>query len=472
MQASSVGSTTTVSLDSLNTPSAAAAAALPSVVVPVPAAIASPVATQATLGTATRGSSGGDSDKFRFRRDEVLAYNPDGATLNTLVQRGYVITGALSLGDLRASVYRLTLPAGLDAVAAQTQLAQMGAEAGRPGVFGFNHLYRLFKPAELKAERVLASPTRPVGGVADRCRGDRCFNRVAIGWNDGLAACAKSARIGVLDTGANASHPSFAGQSITQASFVPFGKPKAASDHATAVLAVMAGADASGTPGLLPGASYFDAGVFGLDADKLPVADTFSLIAGLEWLSLQKVDVINMSFAGPPDPLMQATLSKLSQRGILLVAAAGNDGPTAAPGYPAAYPDVFAVTAIGKDLRSYRHANRGIYIDVAAPGVGVWTAVGKGKSGYQSGTSFAAPHLTAVLATLRRQPGPVNKAEILKFLTVADLGEPGNDPVYGRGLLLAPDTCRNLVPPDAGVLIAGTATINGAAAWTPAAGEQ
>jgi subtilisin family serine protease len=68
----------------------------------------------------------------------------------------------------------------------------------------------------------------------------------------------------------------------------------------------------------------------------------------------------------------------------------GNGGKEA-PAYPAAHPDVIAVTAIDADARIYKKANRGEYIDLAAPGVDVWAAKAGGGGSYRSGTSFAVP---------------------------------------------------------------------------------
>jgi subtilisin family serine protease len=116
---------------------------------------------------------------------------------------------------------------------------------------------------------------------------------------------------------------------------------------------------------------------------------------------------------------------KLSKKGIVFVAAAGNEGPTAAPSYPAAYPQVIAATAVTKDLRNYRYANCGDHIDVAAPGVNIWTAMPGGRAACHSGTSFAAPHVTAILAV--EPPGRLkqDKADLLDGLPVIDLGRQG-----------------------------------------------
>jgi subtilisin family serine protease len=151
--------------------------------------------------------------------------------------------------------------------------------------------------------------------------------------------------------------------------------------------------------------------------------------------------VINMSMSGPSDELLQRAIVDMSARGVVFVAAAGNGGPNAPPSYPAAYEQVIAVTAVDKNLRSYNLANHGDYIDVAAPGVDVWTAMPGVLEGYQSGTSFAAPHVTAIVAAVHGRVQDKSKEGLLSALAIHDLGQPGRDRIYGRGLVLAPNTC-------------------------------
>lgn len=173
--------------------------------------------------------------------------------------------------------------------------------------------------------------------------------------------------------------------------------------------------------------------------------DTVSLLKALSWMEANDVKLINMSFSGPRDELVQEAIERLNSHGVVLVAAAGNEGPVAEPAYPATYPQVIAVTAVNKDLRNYRYANRGGHIDVAAPGADIWTAIPGSRAGYHSGTSFAAPHVTGLIAIMPRSSLTDKKNDLLDSMPVVDLGITGRDPVFGRGLLVAPPACT---PPD------------------------
>ncbi len=121
-----------------------------------------------------------------------------------------------------------------------------------------------------------------------------------------------------------------------------------------------------------------------------------------------------------------------------IVASAGNDGPRAAPAFPAAYPESIAVTAVDTRRRLYTRASRGAHITLAAPGVGVFAPT-EGQGGYHTGTSFAAPFVTASVAMLRAS-GTTDIPRALQRSAI-DLGPKGRDPLYGWGLLKAPEQC-------------------------------
>src|SRR5262249_39142926 len=150
---------------------------------------------------------------------------------------------------------------------------------------------------------------------------------------------------------------------------------------------LLAGGADSGTPGLIPYASFSIASAFFDDAAGQPISDSAQMARALDWLKRSGVAVVNLSFAGPDDDLMHHAVRELTKSGAVVVAAAGNDGPGAPPSYPAAYEEVIAVTAVDRNLAAYRYASRGGHIDLAAPGVDVWTAMPGRREGPQTGTS-------------------------------------------------------------------------------------
>ena len=306
--------------------------------------------------------------------------------------------------------------------------------------FQHNNIYRLYQPAMKQDGEGHAGSIAVLGGK--KCGGDRCYAQQAIQWNDRYSSCARNVKIGVIDTGFDLQHPAFKNQKITQRAFLPAGKSAASIWHGTGVLALLAGRPDSGTPGLAPEATYHAASIFYADEGGDPVTDTVSFMKALDWMSDSGVRLVNMSFSGPRDELVQRKIEALSARGLVFTAAAGNEGPAAEPAYPAAYPQVIAVTAVTKDMKNYPYANRGAHIDLAAPGVDIWTAWPEAREGYRSGTSFAAPFVTGVLAVYPPDVLRASKDSLLERVNVTDLGPPGRDSIYGRGLLQAPPSCQ------------------------------
>jgi subtilisin family serine protease len=159
------------------------------------------------------------------------------------------------------------------------------------------------------------------------------------------------------------------------------------------------------------------------------------LLKSFEWSIDQGARVLNLSFAGPRDPLMEKAVRAAHARRAILVAAAGNAGPSAPPAYPAAYPQVIAVTATDSADRLYAQANRGAYIAMAAPGVDILAPTAGHAHQLHSGTSFAAAHVSGIIALLLER-NPHLSAETARLaLTAAasDLGAPGPDEQFGAG---------------------------------------
>jgi subtilisin family serine protease len=372
---------------------------------------------------------------------EVLAVSIDQAALQQAAKLGFSLLPRSNAGPPDHRVTRLLVPSGMDAVEAR-RLLEMAAPQAK---LGLNYYYRPYVTAFQKAAAV-ADP----GGLARSdggCPADRCYGASVIKWQPELGACARGVRVGVIDTAMDLTHPSLATKAVHVGYIPPRGRRAAgSSQHGTGVLSVLAGQSTSSTPGLVPQAEYFVANVFYEGEDGQPMTDTASLLDAFNWMGTWNVNVINLSLAGPRDELIEKAIEQLSQNKVVFVAAAGNEGPGAVPSYPAAYSPVIAVTAIGKDFRSYRFASHGDYIDLAAPGVDIWAAAPGGKQGYQTGTSFATPFVTAVVASIYQSLPHKSKAAVLHRLTVLDLGPPGPDRVYGRGLVQAPESCAPTGP--------------------------
>jgi hypothetical protein len=239
-------------------------------------------------------------------------------------------------------------------------------------------------------------------------------------------------RIGMIDSKVDVSHPSLSNTQIKSRSFASRGADQP-EFHGTAIASILA-ANAADYTGLAPKAEVYAASVFEQHDDRGETASTVSLVRALDWLMSSGVDVVNISLAGPPNRLLEAALKQAAQSDVIILAAAGNGGPVAQPMYPAAYESVVAVTAVDDGGQVFRLANRGEYLDLAAPGVRMLHARAGGGYTASSGTSFAVPFAATAAARLRHlQPGQ----DVLSILieSAQDLGPPGRDEIYGYGLL-------------------------------------
>ena len=119
--------------------------------------------------------------------------------------------------------------------------------------------------------------------------------------------------------------------------------------------------------------------------------------------------VINISLTGPDNQLLAAAVSRLRERGVLMVAAVGNQGPSAPPLYPAAYTDVIGVTAADSSGKLYRWANRGEQVMFASNGVTVPVAHPDAGMVADSGTSLASPVVAAAPVSYTHLTLPTNR---------------------------------------------------------------
>jgi hypothetical protein len=386
-----------------------------------------------------------------FKPKEVLAINLTADGLAKARASGFEAVGQTELPGLGLTLTHLVPPDSLNAVSARERLLDLVPDGG----FVLNRVYSHYRLGGSREKDGDATPVEPGGS----CPSERCFGSALIKWQPGLAACARGLKVGIVDTGFDKAHPALTGVRYDYREFLPDGSVKASPHHGTGVLALLAGKADSGTPGLIPDATFVFANAFFDDPGGQPLSDTAQMVRALDWLKRSGVAVVNLSFAGPEDDLVHHAVRELTKSGAVVVAAAGNEGPGAPPSYPAAYEEVIAVTAVDRKLSAYRYAGRGAHIDLAAPGVDVWTAIPDRREGPQTGTSFAVPYVTAVVAVALSGSAPVldgdalsPKRRVLAKLqgSVKNLGGRGRDPIFGEGLVQAPASC-----PPAPVVTAG-----------------
>jgi subtilisin family serine protease len=156
---------------------------------------------------------------------------------------------------------------------------------------------------------------------------------------------------------------------------------------------------------------------------------------GIIWAADHGAKVINMSLGNYADAnFLHDAIKYAYDKDVVLIAASGNDN-TEKPGYPAAYPEVFAVAAIDSKKSKASFSNYGEYIDVAAPGVSIASTYPKNQYAALSGTSMASPHVTALAALIRSVNPLLKNTEVMDIMrqTATDLGPEGKDNYFGHG---------------------------------------
>jgi subtilisin family serine protease len=266
---------------------------------------------------------------------------------------------------------------------------------------------------------------------------ERRYGQRLIGWN-GTPGCGAGLRLGLVDGAIDATHPVFKNRAIAARGFLATGIPAADAAHGTAVAALLVG----DSVGLLPGARLYAANVFRTRGRARETTAEW-IAQAFNWLVERRVAIVNLSFGGPRNLLLEAAVERLLATGAAVVAAGGNGGEQAGPVYPAAQRGVIAVSAVDAELKPWRQANRGDYLAFSAPGVDIWSAAPGRDGAYVSGTSYAAPFVTAALAAERLAKPKATWITLQQQLQKKsrDLGAPGKDPVFGWGLVRA-SACR------------------------------
>src|SRR5262249_19905425 len=221
----------------------------------------------------------------------------------------------------------------------------------------------------------------------------------------------RNVTVAVLDSEIDVTHPDLRGVVIDR--FDATGTASKPHAHGTG----MAGAIASHTRllGVAPGVRIIAIKAFD-DSGSSAESTSFQVLKGLDYAITKNVRIINMSFAGPQDPMMERTLKAAHDKGIILIAAAGNAGPKSPPLYPGADVSVIAVSATDFNDKPFAMANRGKYIAVAAPGVDVMVPAPGNTYQLTTGTSVAAAHVSGVVALLVERKPTITPDEVRAIL--------------------------------------------------------
>ena len=234
--------------------------------------------------------------------------------------------------------------------------------------------------------------------------------------------------VAVVDSGIDVNHPALAG--VVEKTFDALGSSEGPHVHGTALAGIIAGHNRiSGTAPAVH--------ILGARAFSTTQGSTVSIISSIDWAVAQGARVINMSFAGPQDPMLGRALAAAHQKNVVLVAAAGNAGPKSLPLWPAADSHVIAVTATDYEDRLYPNANRGNHVAIAAPGVDILVAMPGAGYKMETGTSFSAGFVSGVAALILQRKPQLNPDAVKKVImsTARDLGPKGRDDQFGAGLM-------------------------------------
>jgi len=326
---------------------------------------------------------------FPARAGEVVVDAPSDALLATVGRLGFTVIERDDV--LGVGFVRLRVPPGQSLKAALGVLQKLGGEVSAD---------------QLHLPSGEGTPAVPMAAQGSAARGFM---------------------VGVIDGGA---------EGAAMARGFATGAPRV-NDHGTAVASLIAGAN--GIRGALPGARIASADVYGSD----PAGGNATAIAkALGWLVEQRVSVATISLVGPANPLLARVVAAAQKRGLIIVAAVGNNGPAAPPAYPASYPGVIAVTGVDGRGRPLIEAGRASHLDYAAPGADMLAAGVGGRRFKVRGTSFAAPLVAGRVAAAypSLDPGRVRVALADVDAEAKKYGRRGEEKFLGRGMVCA--DCR------------------------------
>ncbi|WP_054976542.1 S8 family serine peptidase [Paenibacillus sp. A3] len=254
--------------------------------------------------------------------------------------------------------------------------------------------------------------------------------------------------IAVIDTGMDAGHPEFAGRFVSGINTIEDSPDTTDyNGHGTQVSGIISAA-ANNSIGLTGAAGLENIKIIPIKAiNSAGKGTTHSVVKAIDAAVQMGADIINLSLSGNGNSrIMRESIVKAVNKGILVVAAAGNHEDHTDGYYPAMYPETLAVSSINEKHETSAFSNYGGSIDLAAPGEHIVTTFLGGTYIYSEGTSLSAPFVSAAAALLKAGHPEWGTAELRATLeqTARDIGSSGQDPYTGHGLIQVSDALSHI----------------------------
>jgi subtilisin family serine protease len=385
------------------------------------------------VSSADGGGSGGSSGKNQNKNKHSGPLgNVPQTVLNSRTVRGEIVAeidGALS--DAQA-----------DELARRHRLERIGSQ-NFPLIGGTIGLFRIVdrRTVEMVRRELAADGVRSVqpnfryvlqeqkAALAEGDPAQYALAKLRLPQAHGLALGA-NVTIAVIDSGIDIRHPELA--NAIAGSFDALGSKEGPHVHGTGIAgAIVSHARLMGSA---PAARILAIRAFGA-APSGAESTSFVILKGLDYAAAHGAQIVNMSFAGPKDALIERGIAAAAAKGIVMVAAAGNAGAKSPPLYPAANASVIAVSATDAQDKLFAASNRGSHIAISAPGVDIFLPAPDEKYQMTSGTSFSAAYISGLAALmLERNPAlKPNEVRAILMKTARDLGTPGRDDFFGAG---------------------------------------
>lgn len=306
----------------------------------------------------------------------------------------------------------------------------------------------LLSSAALRTDSQISKPGGPTIKAGSKVSVDGVAGKV-LSTDDGFAEIdASKVIVAVVDTGLDMDHPAFEGRIVKPFNALDGGEDVTdTKGHGTHVAGIVAGQWGlkRGAGGVAQNAKIMPIKVF----DEKGKAEPATIAKGIRHAVDNGAKVINLSLGGNEAnltklglweqmPELKAAIQYAQDQGVVVVAAAGNDGKKAISDYyPASLPDVLTVGAVNASHKRASFSNQGAELELTAPGVNILSAIpGKGAT-YKSfqGTSMAAPYVSGAAALVIAQHPDWSAKQVMEHLTraVDDRGKPGKDISYGFG---------------------------------------